>query len=76
MSIDAAGSGLRRIPIVEPTPLLPWSVVWHRHNPHPMLPALLAKLGSAALPPASDPDRWVPDPDRLPVGSGAPTLTG
>ncbi|WP_432939245.1 LysR family transcriptional regulator [Kribbella sp. CA-253562] len=76
MSIDAAGSGLRRVPIVEPTPLLPWSVVWHRHNPHPMLPTLLAKLGSAALPPASAPDRWVPDPDRLPLGSGAPTLTG
>ncbi|MFI7132077.1 hypothetical protein ACIBQ1_40815 [Nonomuraea sp. NPDC050153] len=39
MSIDPAGSGLRRIPIVEPTPLMPWSIVWHRRNPRPLLRA-------------------------------------
>ncbi|MER7504470.1 LysR family transcriptional regulator [Nonomuraea pusilla] len=69
MSIDASGSGLVRVPIVEPTPLLPWSVVWHRRNPAPLLPALLRHLPVRRLPPPSDPAVWIPDPDRLPPGN-------
>ncbi|GII80039.1 LysR family transcriptional regulator [Sphaerisporangium rufum] len=63
MSIDIAGSGLRRVPIVEPTPLMPWSVVWHRRNPSPLLPRLLGPLRPPAFPAPGDPARWLPDPD-------------
>ncbi|MET9245497.1 LysR family transcriptional regulator [Nonomuraea sp. NPDC003709] len=66
MSIDPAGSGLRRIPIVEPTPLMPWSVVWHRRNPRPLLRALLRQL--RPLPAPSDPEVWVPEIDLTPLG--------
>ncbi|MFI1993040.1 LysR family transcriptional regulator [Actinoplanes sp. NPDC020271] len=38
------GHGLRRIPIVDPTPVYPHSLLWHRDNPHPGLAALRAHL--------------------------------
>ncbi|MGR6916755.1 LysR family transcriptional regulator [[Actinomadura] parvosata] len=60
LSIDATGSGLRRIPIVAPTPLLPWSIVWHRHNPRPLLRTLLAHLHPIDPPAPSDPRYWAP----------------
>ncbi|TMR15898.1 LysR family transcriptional regulator [Nonomuraea turkmeniaca] len=69
MSIDATGTGLRRVPIVDPTPLLPWSIVWHRRNPHPMLQTLFRHLHAATLPSPSDRQRWVPDVDFHPVES-------
>ncbi|MFG1948649.1 LysR family transcriptional regulator [Nonomuraea sp. NPDC048826] len=67
MSIDAGGSGLRRVPIVDPTPLLPWSVVWHRRNTRPMLQTLIRRLRTATLPSPSDPRHWVPDVDFHPL---------
>lgn len=67
MSIDARGSGLRQVPIVDPTPLLPWSVVWHRRNPRPMLQTLIRRLRTVPLPAPSDLRRWVPDVDYHPV---------
>ncbi|MEV1003938.1 LysR family transcriptional regulator [Nonomuraea sp. NPDC050202] len=70
MSIDAAGSGLRRIPIVEPVPLLPWSVVWHRRNPRPLLCALLAQLRPARPPDPADPRYWLPGADLPGHGTG------
>ncbi|GGQ04077.1 LysR family transcriptional regulator [Streptosporangium pseudovulgare] len=69
MSIDAAGSGLRRIPIVEPEILMPWSVVWHRRDRRPSLRALLDRLPRPVLPEPSDPCRWLPDVDFLPPGA-------
>ncbi|MCK2212775.1 LysR family transcriptional regulator [Actinomadura sp. ATCC 31491] len=66
-SIDPAGSGLRRIPIVRPTPLLPWSVVWHRRNPRPLLRALLRQLRACAPPAQPDPEVWLPETDLGPV---------
>jgi DNA-binding transcriptional LysR family regulator len=66
-SIDAAGTGLIRVPLVEPTPLFPWSVVWHRRNPNPALPTLIRRLRPAAPPPPSDRDHWMPDTAR-PLG--------
>ncbi len=30
-----AGHGLRRIPVTDPTPVYPHSLLWHRHNPPP-----------------------------------------
>ena len=35
-----AGHDLRRVPIANPTPVYPHSLVWRRDNPHPALAAL------------------------------------
>ncbi|MFF2144522.1 LysR family transcriptional regulator [Kitasatospora sp. NPDC058190] len=40
--------GLRRIPVTDPTPVYPHSLLWHRDNPHPALAALRAHLAGAA----------------------------
>ncbi|GAA2281386.1 LysR family transcriptional regulator [Nonomuraea roseoviolacea subsp. roseoviolacea] len=67
-SIDAGGSGLRRVPIVEPEILMPWWIVWRRRDPPPPLRTLLRRLGRGPrLPAPADPLRWVPDTDRHPV---------
>ncbi|AGP52006.1 LysR family transcriptional regulator [Streptomyces rapamycinicus] len=42
------GHGLRRIPVTDPTPVYPHSLLWHRDNPHPALATLRAHLGTAA----------------------------
>ncbi|WP_053730530.1 LysR family transcriptional regulator [Streptomyces sp. WM6378] len=39
-----ADQGLRRIPLVDPTPVYPHSLIWHRDNPHPALTALRGHL--------------------------------
>ncbi|WP_316522455.1 LysR family transcriptional regulator [Kitasatospora brasiliensis] len=39
-----SGHGLRRIPITDPTPVYPHSLLWHRDNPHPALPTLRTHL--------------------------------
>lgn len=55
-----AGHGLRRIPVTDPTPVYPHSLLWHRDNPHPALAILRTHL--AATTPAHDaPDTWAPD---------------
>lgn len=38
---------LRRIPIVDPTPVYPHSLLWRADNAHPVLAAFLARLRSA-----------------------------
>ncbi|WP_181793491.1 LysR family transcriptional regulator [Streptomyces sp. WELS2] len=43
-----AGHGLRRIPVTDPTPVYPHSLLWHRDNPHPALTALRAHLAVKA----------------------------
>ncbi|WP_371675620.1 LysR family transcriptional regulator [Streptomyces sp. NBC_01276] len=54
-----AGHGLRRVPVTDPTPVYPHSLLWHRDNPHPALAALRAHL--AATRPALDAaGTWVP----------------
>ncbi|NUS81920.1 MAG: LysR family transcriptional regulator [Streptomyces sp.] len=42
-----AGHDLRRIPLEEPTPVYPHSLVWRTDNPHPALAALRHHLTSA-----------------------------
>ncbi|WP_062641364.1 LysR family transcriptional regulator [Streptomyces maremycinicus] len=55
-----AGHGLRRIPVTDPTPVYPHSLLWHRDNPHPALATLRAHL--AATTPGHDvPGTWTPD---------------
>ncbi|MFC1411910.1 LysR family transcriptional regulator [Streptacidiphilus sp. N1-12] len=43
-----ADHGLRRIPITDPTPVYPHSLLWHRDNPNPALAVLRAHLATAA----------------------------
>ncbi|MGW3044036.1 LysR family transcriptional regulator [Kitasatospora sp. NPDC001159] len=43
-----AGHGLRRIPVTDPTPVYPHSLLWHRDNPHPALATLRAHLAAPA----------------------------
>ncbi|MFI0085662.1 LysR family transcriptional regulator [Streptomyces bobili] len=42
-----AGHDLRRIPVTDPTPVYPHSLIWRRDNPHPALAALRDHLRSA-----------------------------
>ncbi|KUJ65190.1 LysR family transcriptional regulator [Streptomyces albus subsp. albus] len=43
-----AGHGLRRIPVTDPTPVYPHSLLWHRDNPHPALATLRSHLAATA----------------------------
>lgn len=43
-----ADPGLRRIPVVDPTPVYPHSLLWHRASPHPALATLRAHLAATA----------------------------
>ncbi|MGW5330798.1 LysR family transcriptional regulator, partial [Streptomyces sp. NPDC004014] len=59
-----AGHGLRRIPVTDPTPVYPHSLVWRRDNPHPALATLRAHL-AAGIAPAC----WGPEPHPVQVTS-------
>lgn len=61
---------LRRIPIVDPTPVYPLSVIWRADNPHPVLANFLDYL-HARYDATADDDVWVPDWARL---TGKPRL--
>ncbi|MFI0779403.1 LysR family transcriptional regulator [Streptomyces sp. NPDC021212] len=55
-----ADHGLRRIPVTDPTPVYPHSLLWHRDNPHPSLATLRAHLAATT----ADHDAagaWTPD---------------
>ena len=51
-----AGHDLRRIPVTDPTPVYPHSLIWRRDNPHPALATLRDHLGSATPAPGT----WTP----------------
>lgn len=55
-----AGHSLRRIPITDPTPVYPHSLVWHTDNPHPALAALRDHL-TAAHPGRPADGVWTPE---------------
>lgn len=55
---------MRRIPLVDPTPLLLWSVAWRRHDRDPRLARLLRALPHPAVPSGG----WLPDIDRALLG--------
>ncbi|GGS95785.1 LysR family transcriptional regulator [Planobispora rosea] len=55
-----ADHGLRRIPVTDPTPVYPHSLLWHRDNPHPALPTLRGHLAAAAADHGAA-GTWVPD---------------
>jgi DNA-binding transcriptional LysR family regulator len=48
---------LRRIPLHDPTPVYPHSLIWRTDNPHPSLTALRDHFASA---PPARPGTWVP----------------
>ncbi|WP_330331674.1 LysR family transcriptional regulator [Streptomyces sp. NBC_00536] len=54
-----AGHGLRRIPVTDPTPVYPHSLIWRRDNPHPALTALRDHL-RAVQPGHPADDTWTP----------------
>jgi DNA-binding transcriptional LysR family regulator len=51
---------LRRIPVVDPTPVYPLSVIWRADNPHPVLANFLDYL-HARYEARSSEDIWAPD---------------
>ncbi|MFF0751749.1 LysR family transcriptional regulator [Streptomyces sp. NPDC004267] len=55
-----AGHGLRRIPVTDPTPVYPHSLLWHRDHPHPALATLRAHLAATA-PRHGAAGTWAPD---------------
>ncbi|WP_441246897.1 LysR family transcriptional regulator [Kitasatospora sp. McL0602] len=62
-----ATPGLRTLPLVDPTPLYAWSLVWRRDDPDPRLPLLLDGFAAAGRR-----RRWLeyrPGRDWLPEGS-------
>ncbi|WP_145905332.1 LysR family transcriptional regulator [Kitasatospora viridis] len=64
--------GLRTVPLVDPTPLYAWSLVWPRSNAHPAVPALLrafAETGRRNRWLEYRPDRdWLPEAERAELG--------
>jgi DNA-binding transcriptional LysR family regulator len=55
-----ADHGLRRIPVTDPTPVYPHSLLWRRDNPHPALAALRVHLTATAAGHDAA-GTWVPD---------------
>lgn len=53
------GHGLRRIPVTDPTPVYPHSLIWRRDNPHPALTTLRNYLDSTQ-PDRPDSGTWTP----------------
>ncbi|MFR9722219.1 LysR family transcriptional regulator [Streptomyces sp. MS19] len=71
--------GLRSVPLVEPTPLYAWSLLWAGENGHPGLRRLAAACAAEArssrwleYDPARD---WLPEP-HPPAGTAAGTAAG
>jgi DNA-binding transcriptional LysR family regulator len=51
------------VAIVDPTPVYPWSLLWHEANRHPSLRRFVTHVGTyyRAFDPGS---QWIPSPDR------------
>ncbi|RDG34234.1 LysR family transcriptional regulator [Streptomyces corynorhini] len=54
-----AGHDLRRIPLRDPTPVYPHSLIWRTDNPHPAL-AVLRRHLTSAYPGRPDTGTWAP----------------
>ncbi|MFF5535968.1 LysR family transcriptional regulator [Streptomyces cinerochromogenes] len=65
------GQRIRTVPLVDPTPVYPWSAVWRRDRPHRLLSRLLDAAGSGApvrdMADAIGPV-WLPAADRSGLG--------
>jgi len=59
----AGNPGIVRLPLADPAPVYPWSLLWHGLSRHPALPPLIAHVRAAYRP--YDPrTQWLPAPDR------------
>jgi hypothetical protein len=55
--------GVVHLPVTDPTPVYPWSLLWHGLNRHPALPLLIAHA-QARYRPYDARTQWLPAPDR------------
>ncbi|WP_229877271.1 hypothetical protein [Streptomyces bluensis] len=60
------GETLYRIPLVEPTPTYPWSLVWHSHNRPPGLRDLVSYVRAGFRPPGRA-SVWLPGGADVPA---------
>jgi DNA-binding transcriptional LysR family regulator len=58
----------RRIPLIEPTPMHVWSIIWLRGSRDPRLSRLLAALPVPSVPDPGDDRVWIPEVDRAALG--------
>jgi DNA-binding transcriptional LysR family regulator len=59
----AGHPGIVHVPVTDPAPVYPWSLLWQEANRHPVLPPLIAHVKSRYEP--YDANRqWLPAPDR------------
>ena len=60
------------IPVCDPTPVYPWSLMWHEANRHPALPPLIDHV-KARYRPYEATSQWLPAPDcsSFPAGASA-----
>ncbi|PKW16025.1 LysR family transcriptional regulator [Saccharopolyspora spinosa] len=62
--------GIVQVPIVDPTPVYPLSMLWRRDNRHPALPLLIGHVIAGLRP--FDPERhWLPPAEMCTGGLGA-----
>ncbi|SEG57765.1 DNA-binding transcriptional regulator, LysR family [Nonomuraea solani] len=55
--------GVAEIAVTDPTPVYPWSLMWHEANRHPSLPPLIAHVKDHYRPPATR-SQWLPAADH------------
>jgi DNA-binding transcriptional LysR family regulator len=53
-----------QISITDPTPVYPWSLMWHEANRHPALPLLIAHIKDHHYRSPAARNQWLPAPDR------------
>jgi len=52
--------GLVRLPLVDPVPLYPWSLIWRGDSPHAGAKRLISHVGQSFEPPAGTDAIWLP----------------
>ncbi len=65
---NPVGSGSRLLPLANPVPVYPWSVMWRRHDKHPQVRRFLdtlRHLRSARDWCAFDARKWMPEADLI-----------
>jgi DNA-binding transcriptional LysR family regulator len=70
--VEVLGEGLSEVPVVDPTPLYAWHVIWRTGERHPVLADLLATFAATAREEnwlSYDPARqWLPEADQAVLG--------
>jgi DNA-binding transcriptional LysR family regulator len=56
-------SGVVHVPVTDPAPAYPWSLMWHEANRHPALAPLIAHV-TARYEPCDGNRQWLPAADR------------